>query len=110
MPSKRKAHSPVRLKLPWQHGELGWIRQWFKACDPEVYAVNRTRMQKLASYSLERLQNLTQELGLEYDRSQGYMVLLRSEQELSQAQKGLQVLQDNGFAHKILDAQAARLI
>ena len=115
MPSKIfkylfQKHAPVRISLPFKHAELAWIRQWLGACKPEAYQVSRSRLQRLASYSAERLQTLTQQLQLEYDHAAGYMVLLRSEQELAQIQPSLAVLKDAGFEHKVLDGAAARKI
>jgi D-amino-acid dehydrogenase len=103
-------HAPVRVKLPFQHGELGWIGQWLKACKPAQYQTSRAALQRLASYSAERLQHLSTSLQLEYDNASGYMVLLRTEQELAQIQPSLAVLKDAGFAHKVLDGAAARKI
>jgi D-amino-acid dehydrogenase len=103
-------HAPVRLKFPLKYSELAWMRQWLKACKPEAYAINRKAMQSLASYSFERLQTLTQTLELNYDRSAGYMTLVRSEQALAQMQPSLQVLKDVGYEHSVLDAAAARKI
>ncbi len=105
-----KPHAPVRVGLPFKHGELAWLRQWFQACKPQAYAVNRAAMQSLASYSFERLTELTKTLELHYDRADGYMTLLRSEQELVQMQPSLQVLKDVGYEHSVLDAAAARKI
>ena len=105
-----QSHAPVRIKLPFKHGEINWLRQWLKACKPETYTAHRTALQNLASYSAQRLQTLTKTLGLEYDRAQGYLVLLRGEQELTQLQTSLQVLKDIGFEHKVIDATAARQI
>jgi D-amino-acid dehydrogenase len=105
-----KPHAPVRIGLPFKHGELAWLRQWLKACKPEAYAANRASMQSLASYSFERIQALTETLSLEYDRAAGYMTLIRSEEELAHMQPSLQVLKDVGYEHSVLDAQAARKI
>ena len=115
MPSKVlqylfQKHAPVRIKLPFKHGELGWMIQWLKACKSATYASTRSALQSLASYSTERLQQLSQTLGLAYDSAQGYLVLLRGAQELAQIQASLQILQDAGFAHQLLDADAARNI
>lgn len=115
MPSKVlkylfKPHAPVRMGLPFRHGEVAWLRQWLKACQPDSYAANRAAMQSLASYSFERLQTLTETLSLDYDRAAGYMTLLRSEEELAQMQPSLQVLKDVGYEYKVMDAAAARKI
>jgi D-amino-acid dehydrogenase len=65
-------------------------------------------MQSLASYSFERLTELSKTLELSYDRAEGYMTLLRSEQDLEQMRPSLQVLKDVGYEHSVLDATAAR--
>ena len=49
-----------------------------RRCKLEVYLANRARMQRLAFYSRERLHQLTAALQLDYDRSVGYLVLLRT--------------------------------
>jgi D-amino-acid dehydrogenase len=103
-------HAPVRMKLPFKNGELGWILEWLKACKPAPYSATRKSLQSLAVYSAERLQHLTKTLELEYDNAQGYLVLLRTEQERTQAEAGLAVLKDAGFEHKVIDADAARKI
>jgi D-amino-acid dehydrogenase len=115
MPSKVfkhlfQKHAPVRVKFPFKHGELAWMRQWLGACKPDIYQAHRSSLQRLASYSAERLQTLTKQLQLEYDNAAGYMVLLRSEQELAHIQPSLAVLKDAGFEHKVLDGAAARKI
>lgn len=115
MPSKVlkylfQKHAPVRIKLPFKHGELSWMSQWLKACKPATYASTRSTLQSLSSYSAERLQHLSKTLELEYDSAQGYLVLLRDAQELDQIQASLKILTDAGFAHKMLDADAARKI
>jgi hypothetical protein len=53
-------------------------------------------MQRLAFYSRQRLHQVTADLKLEYDRSDGYMVLLRSEKDRELTRPGLQVLRDGG--------------
>lgn len=115
MPSKVLAylfqkHAPVRIKLPFKHGELGWMYQWLKACKPAAYASARSTLQSLSSYSTERLQHLSKTLDLDYDRAQGYMVLLRDAREFDRIQANLKILADAGFEHKMLDAATARKV
>lgn len=101
-------HAPVKIALPLSKAELAWMWRWWRACRLELYLANRARMQRLAFYSRERLHHLTTTLGLEYDRSPGYMVLLRSEKDRALVQPSLQVLREAGVAFKELDAEGAR--
>ena len=102
------SHAPVKLKLPLKASDIAWMWQWQQACRLDVYLANRTRLQRLAFYSRERLHQITAELQLEYDRSTGYMVMLRSEKERQLAQPGLQLLRDSGVKFREVDAAEAR--
>ena len=91
-----RRHAPVKVGLPLTAGELGWMWKWWRACKLEVYTANRARMQRLAFYSRQRLHQITADLKLDYDRSDGYMVLLRTEKDRALVQPSLQVLRDAG--------------
>jgi D-amino-acid dehydrogenase len=103
-------HAPVKLALPLTGADLTWMWKWFRACKLETYVANRARLQRLAFYSRERLHELTNQLQLDYDRSPGYMVLLRSEADSKLVQPGLQVLRDAGVAFREISSDQARLI
>ena len=103
-------HAPVKISLPVSGTELAWMWQYYRACKLETHTVNRTRMQRLAFYSRERLHQLTAALQLDYDRSLGYMVLLRTEKDSQMARPGLQVLRDAGVAFSEITADTARKI
>src|SRR4051812_47862374 len=70
-------HAPVKLTLPLSADDVRWMVDWWRACKLDTYLANRARLQRLAFYSRERLHWLTDSLQLEYDRSPGYLVLLR---------------------------------
>lgn len=103
-------HAPVRLAWPLGLREVGWLWAWHRACRLETYLANRARMQRLAFYSRQRLHGVTEDLQLEYDRSEGYMVMLRSERDRKLVQPGLQVLREAGVKFSEVDAAAARAI
>jgi D-amino-acid dehydrogenase len=103
-------HAPVRVTLPLSLGEIAWMMRWRDACRIELYLANRARMQRLAFYSRERLHGLTEQLQLEYDRSQGYLVLLRGERDRKLVQPGLQVLRDAGVRFHEIDAAKTRAL
>ncbi len=103
-------HAPVRLALPLSGADLAWMWKWWRACRLDTYLANRARLQRLAFYSRERLHQITAQLQLEYDRSSGYMVLLRSEKDSKLARPGLQVLRDAGVNFREIDEGQARQI
>jgi D-amino-acid dehydrogenase len=84
--------------------------KWYQSCEPAAYAANRRRMQTLAFYSRTRLRDITAHFQLEYDRSAGYMVLLRGEKDRKLVQPSLQVLRDSGVAFKEIGPAEARVI
>ena len=104
-----RRHASVKLSLPLQLSDMAWVWRWFRACRLDVYLANRSHMQKMAFYSRSRLQAISARLRLEFDRSDGYLVLLRSARDLALAQPGLQVLRDLGVAFQQLTPQQARL-
>ena len=103
-------HAAVKLSLPLSGSDLAWMWKWWRACKLETHLLNRARMQSLAFYSRERLHHLTAELKLEYDRAEGYTVLLRSEKDRALVQPGLQVLRDAGVSFSEINADEVRKI
>ena len=103
-------HAAVKLSLPLSGNDLAWMWKWWCACKLETYLTNRARLQRLAFYSQSRLHQLTTDLRLDYDRAEGYTVLLRSEKDRRMVQPGLQVLRDAGVAFSEINAEAVRKI
>ena len=104
------AHAPVRIAGPLDAAALGWAWRWWRSCRPQVYRANRARMHRLAHFSRERLQELATRLHLEFERAQGFLVLLRSARELAVAEAGVDALAELGVAPVVLDAAACRAI
>ena len=103
-------HAPVKIGLPLSGADLAWMWKWYRACRLETFLLNRARLQRLAFYSRERLHQITADLKLEYDRSDGYMVLLRSGRDSKLVQPGLQVLREAEVTFRELNAEEARKI
>jgi D-amino-acid dehydrogenase len=103
-------HAPVRLNARLDAGTLAWLWSWWRACRQRRYQANRASMLRLAMFSRERLHQLTHELGLEYERSDGYLVLLRGARDLARAQPGLKLLGELGVAFELLDAAGCRRV
>ena len=101
---------PVRLRWPLGARELDWLRRWRRACQLETHLAQHARLHRLALYSRQRLRQVTAARELEYERSDGCLVLLRGERDRRLAQPGLDVLRAAGTVFRELDADAARRV
>jgi D-amino-acid dehydrogenase len=106
-----RQHAPIRIRAPLSVGELSWMWRWWQACGSEsAYQANRLSMQRLAGFSRERLHAITRSLRLDYERSEGYLVLLRTAKDLVLAQPGLASLTALHTRFELLDAGACRKV
>jgi D-amino-acid dehydrogenase len=103
-------HGAIKLRWPLSARDVRWMSHWQRACNLETYLANRARMQRLAHYSRTRLHEITEACELEYERSDGYLVLLRSRREKKLVQPGLDVLREAGTKFREVDADEARKI
>ncbi|MEO6293607.1 MAG: FAD-dependent oxidoreductase, partial [Burkholderiaceae bacterium] len=85
------SHAPVKLKLPLSATELNWIWRWYRASKLDTYLANRAAMHNLASYSRDRLRSISTELALDYERSDGLTVLLRTAKDAKLIMPSLEV-------------------
>lgn len=103
-------HAPVRLGRPMAPGQLRWMWRWWCACSSASFQAGRTRMHRLARYSQQRLAVLTKDLKLDYEQASGYLVLLRSAQDLTLARGSLKLLAELGVPFHLIDGAKARLL
>jgi D-amino-acid dehydrogenase len=103
-------HAAVRVGLPLSSAELAWMWRFWRACKMDTYLAHRAALQKLAFYSRERLHAITAKHKLDFDRAEGYTVLLRSAKDTAMVQPSLQVLTDAGVPFSLIDEAAARAI
>lgn len=103
---------PAGLKLAGlpNTSQWRWLWRWRQAAKSPQHAANRVHMHRLAQYSQDRLVAITEAHQLEYDRSEGLLVLWRTEREATQAHAALQPLRDQGAVLRDLDAAQARQI
>jgi D-amino-acid dehydrogenase len=103
-------HAAVRVALPLSGNDIAWMWRFWRACKLDTYLAHRAALQKLAFYSRQRLHALTEKHQLDYDRADGYTVLLRSAKDAALMQPSLQVLRDDGVPFSELDEAAVRLL
>lgn len=103
-------HASIRISWPLNRDELAWMWRWYRACNLEQYLSSRAHMRRLAFYSRARLHTIRDKLRLEYDRSDGYLVLLRTDGDRALVQPSLQVLREAGVPFRLLEPEQARLV
>lgn len=87
---------------------MGWLLRWQRACAASGYLKRRGAMLALAHDSLARTRSLVRELGIDYERGRGMLVLLRGDRELALARAGLKLLTDSGQEFHLVDAARCR--
>lgn len=92
--------------LRWRPGtslaQWRWLRQWWRACG-RSHADDVRAMVALARHSMERLDQLSHRLQLDYERSSGVLLLLRHEREFKPAHRHVQMLNELGVLAQPLD-------
>ena len=87
-----------------------WLWRWWKACDARTYTARRGELFALARSSQYRLREITANLRLEYEQGRGLLVLLRSEQEVTQARASLKLLAELGVTFHLIDGAGCRRV
>ena len=97
-------HAPLILRPKLDRAMLAWMMQMLRNCTAERYAVNKSRMLRLAAYSRTSLADVRAETGIAYDaRMQGTLQLFRTQQQLDASAKDVKALAADGVPYKVLD-------
>jgi D-amino-acid dehydrogenase len=102
--------SPTRRSAALDLGTLRWLWRWHKSCTEPSWHVNRAHLLRLALYSRARLHALTADQKIDYERSDGVLVLLRGENEVIAARPALKRLAETGTQFALMDAARCRAI
>jgi D-amino-acid dehydrogenase len=97
-------HAPLILQLRFDPAMLRWIFAMLRNCTAARYALNKSRMVRLAEFSRDELVALRTLLGIDYDhRSQGTLQLFRTRKQFDDSASDIAVLKDYGVAYELLD-------
>lgn len=102
-------HAPVRLR-PGVIAQLPWLWRFWRACKPQNHAANRAAMLELARLSRRCQDTLVRQLAIDYERAQGFLVLLRTPRDVELARGGLKLLAELGVTFRLVGADRARAI
>lgn len=98
-------HAPLILRPKLDLATLGWLAATLRNCTEARYALNKSRMVRLAEYSRDLLIELRGREAIAYDeRSRGTLQLFRTQAQLDGVGKDVEVLQAYGVPYEILDA------
>jgi len=99
-------HAPLILRPKVDMAMLSWMAQMLRNCTSARYALNKSRMLRLADYSRVSLAALREETGIAYDeRMQGTLQLFRSEAQLDASAKDVKALAADGIPYDVLDPE-----
>ncbi|MBX9615676.1 MAG: D-amino acid dehydrogenase [Caulobacteraceae bacterium] len=97
-------HAPLILSRPLERETVAWLLATLRNCAPRRYAINKSRMVRLANYSRDVLRQLRAETGIHYDnQARGTLQLFRTQQQMDAAGKDIEVLKEYGVPFELLD-------
>ena len=100
-------HAPLSMRLDGSFWQWQWMGMMLRNCTAERYALNKSRMVRLAEYSRDCLRELRAETGIAYEqRTQGTLQVFRTQQQLDAAGKDTAVLTACGVPYELLDSDA----
>ncbi len=97
-------HAPLAIQPDGSLYQLQWIGKMLSNCNEKSYAVNKSRMMRLAEYSRDKIKELRAETGLNYEgRQGGTLQLFRTQAQVDGMGKDIAVLKECGVDFNVLD-------
>lgn len=101
-----QAHSPLVLRPRPDAAQWRWLMSMLGNARRDRYAVNKTRMLRLARYSYQCLQEVRRQTGIHYDEAaRGTLQLFRDATALARAAQELPMLEREGVRAQLLNRQ-----
>ena len=98
-------HAPLIVRPTIDPATVRWMLSMLRNCTKARYTRNKGRMVRVAEYSRDCLIALRAETGIQYDqRTQGTLEVFRSQKQLDNIGKDVEVLKAGGVPFDILDA------
>lgn len=99
-------HAPLILRPKVDGAMLSWLTKMLSNCTSQRYAINKSRMLRLADYSRVSLAQVREETGIAYDeRMQGTLQLFRTHHQLEASAKDVKALAADGIPYEVLDPE-----
>lgn len=99
-------HAPLILRPRVDAAMIAWVLQMLRNCTAGRYAINKSRMLRLADYSRTSLAELRDETGIAYDqRMKGTLQLFRTQAQLDGSAKDVKALKADGIPCEVVDPE-----
>jgi D-amino-acid dehydrogenase len=97
-------HGPLVIRPKLDPAMWLWMARMLRNCTKARYALNKSRMVRLAEYSRDALRDLRADTGIAYDeRTQGTLQLFRKQYQLDGTGGDIAILKDYGVPFELLD-------
>lgn len=99
-------HAPLAFRPDGSYFQLSWILDMFMNCTQERYAINKSRMVRLAEYSRDCLKMLRQETSINYEhRTKGTLQLFRTMQQYENVYRDVNILKEYGVDYELYESK-----
>ena len=105
-----KSASPVVFRPSVDPAQWRWLLRWLGECRLQRFRTNKQRMQRLAEYSRTVLHELRSRHAIDYEQTQGWLQLFRTEVDITRARPSIELLAQAGMAHRLLGADECRAL
>lgn len=100
-------HAPLAIKATNDRLQYRWLMQMLRNCTTNRYAVNKERMVRMSEYSRDCLDQLRTDTGINYEQlTLGTTQLFRTQQQLDNAAKDINILKQANVPYELLDKVA----
>ncbi len=97
-------HRPLVIRPHVDMAFVAWVLAMLRNCTAARYAINKSRMVRLAEYSRDCLCALRASTGIAYDeRMQGTLQLFRTQKQFDGSADDIAVLRESSVAFELLD-------
>lgn len=97
-------HAPLAIRPDGTLYQWRWIAAMYRECNAQRYALNKSRMLRLAEYSRHCLGELREETGIAYDgQALGLTQLFRDPAQMEAARRDTAVLEQCGVPYELLE-------
>ena len=107
-----QANSPIRFAPTLDPRRISWVMQWMRNCNATRFRVNKLRMQRVAHYSFQCLQDIARQAEIHsFDfHAGGTLQLFRTRDEVAYGQLAVKTLEEYGVPSRFLTKAELRQV